>query len=112
MKVFLDKASSLDKQKNLCLQQSTEIKNFLSRFQLSNEEIEILYHSSLDNNASATNFFQSLKRLRTAYTDCKQIIENHTYTAGFELLDILGQHQGTMNLSLHSDSTYKRCVYV
>lgn len=90
---FLKKASELEQQKNSYIKQSNEIKSFLSRFQLSSEEIEILYNSSLDSTNTATQFFSSLKRLRKSYNDCKKMIESHTYTAGFELLDSLGTHQ-------------------
>jgi hypothetical protein len=104
MKVFLEKASMLDMQRNHYIQQSKEIQDFLKRFQLSAEEIDILQNASLDSPQSATTFFQSLKRLRAAYFDCKAIIENHTYTAGFELLDILGQHQGKATLTAYRSS--------
>lgn len=95
MKSFMEKATQLETQKNFCIEQANEISNFLSQFQLSSEEVDILYRSSLDQPKSVQAFFTSLNRLGVAYKDCKLMIEKHSYTAGFELLDVLSQHQNT-----------------
>lgn len=93
MNSFMEKASELESKRNFYNEQSKEIALFLSRFQLSSDEIEILYNAPIDNPKSAKKFFESLQRLRTAYGDCKTMVEKHSYSAGFELLDALGQHQ-------------------
>lgn len=93
MKAFMSKASELETQRNDCLKQSNEIALFLNRFQLSTQEIDALYRSSLDTYATATIFFNSLQRLQSAYNGCKIMVEHYSYSAGFELLDILRQHQ-------------------
>mmetsp|Transcript_10088 Transcript_10088/g.15282 ORF Transcript_10088/g.15282 Transcript_10088/m.15282 type:complete len:682 (-) Transcript_10088:85-2130(-) len=92
MKNFMQKASMLEERRNFYLKQSSDIESFLNRFQLSSEEIDEIHNSPISN--SATNgFFNSLTRLRQAYNDCKLMIEQYQYNAGFELLDILGRHQ-------------------
>jgi hypothetical protein len=93
MKSFMEKASQLENKRNFYETQSREIKSFLSRFQLSNEEIDLLYHANLDRSDSANAFFEVLHRLKAAYGDCKNMVEQHCYSVGFELLEILGQHQ-------------------
>jgi nucleoid DNA-binding protein len=52
-----------------------------------------LYHPDLDRSDSANAFFEVLHRLKAAYGDCKDMVEHHCYSVGFELLEILGQHQ-------------------
>ena len=93
MKAFMEKASDLESRKNTYLEQSKEINSFLGRFQLSDEEVETLHKAPLEQPSRAKAFFDALHRLRIAYADCKCMVENHRYSAGFELLDVLGQHQ-------------------
>lgn len=93
MKSFMEKASQLENKRNFYESQSKEIKAFLSRFQLSNEEVDLLYHANMDRSDSANAFFEVLHRLKAAYGDCKNMVEQHCYSVGFELLEILGQHQ-------------------
>ena len=95
MKTFMEKASELENRRNVYNQQSAEIKTFLGRFQLSSEEVNVLGKSNIDDPGEAKEFFGALKRLKTAYNECKQMLQKQNYTAGFELLDILGQHQDT-----------------
>eukprot|EP00598_Pedospumella_elongata_P010656 CAMPEP_0185015088 /NCGR_PEP_ID=MMETSP1098-20130426/99657_1 /TAXON_ID=89044 /ORGANISM="Spumella elongata, Strain CCAP 955/1" /LENGTH=696 /DNA_ID=CAMNT_0027544203 /DNA_START=42 /DNA_END=2129 /DNA_ORIENTATION=+ len=93
MKSFMEKASQLENKRNFYQAQSKEINMFLSRFQLSNAEIDLLYHANIDSSESANAFFEVLHRLKSAYADCKNMVEQHCYTVGFELLEVLGQHQ-------------------
>jgi hypothetical protein len=93
MKAFMEKASELENRRNFYTEQSKEIESFLSRFQLSSGEIETLYTAPINQASSAKVFFDALQRLRSAYADCKLMVEKHSYSAGFELLDVLGQHQ-------------------
>ena len=117
MKSFMEKASELENRRNFYTEQSKEIASFLGRFQLSSEEVDILYQAPMDQQAAAKSFFDALQRLRNAYADCKLMVEKHSYryvkgfvilhthlsshiypyftthSAGFELLDLLGQHQ-------------------
>jgi hypothetical protein len=93
MKSFMDKAAELEVKRNSFMQQSKEIQAFLSRFQLSDEENEVLHKTALDSTKTAKAFFKALQRLQTAYAECKDIVEKHCFSAGFELLDMLGQHQ-------------------
>jgi len=95
MKSFMNRAAELDKTKAFYARQSEEISKFLNRFQLSQEEIDSLYNASIDDPAGSTYFFKSFQRLKNAYNDCKVMVESNNYTAGFELLDALGQHQDT-----------------
>jgi len=93
MKSFMEKASELENRRNFYEEQSKEIASFLGQFQLSSEEVDVLYRAPMDQPASAKSFFDALQRLRKAYADCKSMVEKHSYSAGFELLDVLGQHQ-------------------
>ena len=93
MKAFMEKASELENRRNNYSEQSKEIGSFLSRFQLSAEEVDTLYSAPINQASSAKAFFEALKRLKSAYADCKIMVEKHSYSAGFELLDVLGQHQ-------------------
>lgn len=93
MKSFMEKASELENRRNFYTEQSKEIASFLGRFQLSSEEVDVLYRAPMDQQATAKSFFDALQRLRNAYADCKLMVEKHSYSAGFELLDVLGQHQ-------------------
>ena len=93
MKLFMEKASELQEKSNSFSEQSRDISNFLSKFQLSPEEMEVLENVSLDDNRAAHEFFEALNRLKGVYEECKEMLEKHHYSAGFELLDALGQHQ-------------------
>lgn len=95
MKSFMNRAADLDKTKAFYARQSEEISKFLTRFQLSREEIDSLYNASIDDPAGSADFFHAFQRLKNAYNDCKVMVESNNYTAGFELLDALGQHQDT-----------------
>lgn len=94
MKSFMGKASELENKRNFLFEQSAAIDSFLGKFQLSSEEVDTLYRAPVDQRGSSANsFFDALERLSKAYLDCKAMVEKHCYSAGFELLDILGQHQ-------------------
>ena len=93
MKMFMEKASDLEGKRNSYLLQKKEIESFLSKFQLTNQEVDTLYRAPIDDPITAKEFFEALKRLRVAYSDCKLMVEQHCYSAGFELLELLGQHQ-------------------
>lgn len=95
MKSFMNRASELDKTKAFYGRQSEEISKFLNRFQLTQEEIDSLYNASIDDPVGSSDFFNAFQRLKSAYNDCKVMVESNNYTAGFELLDALGQHQDT-----------------
>lgn len=92
MKMFMQKASLLEERRNLYIQQSKDIETFLVQYQLTPEEVNCIHYAPI--NASTTElFFAALKRLKLAYNDCKQMAELHQYSAGFEMLEILGNHQ-------------------
>lgn len=93
MKLFMEKASELEQKGNYYSDQSKDIASFLSKFQLSSAEIDTLHNPPLDDTAGARRFFEIITRLAQAYTECKTMVEKHCYSAGFELLDVLGQHQ-------------------
>jgi hypothetical protein len=100
MKQFIEKANQLEQKKQAYIQQSEEIKVFLSKYHLSDDEIELLHHGNLENTPIAMNFFQTIQRLKRAYQDCKNMTEKQFYHVGFELLDVLGQHQDSAYLHL------------
>lgn len=92
MKLFMQRASQLEGNRNFYSQQSEDITLFLSRFQLTQQEVDELQTLSLQE-SSVEVFFNAFKRLRHAYEDCKAMVEVYQYSAGFELLDLLGHHQ-------------------
>lgn len=92
MKLFMQRAGQLESNRNVLSQQSDDILSFLSRFQLTQQEIDKLQTLSLEE-SSIDLFFMTFKRLRHAYQDCKEMVETFQYSSGFELLDILGNHQ-------------------
>lgn len=93
MKSFMGKASELENKRNFLVEQGVAIDSFLGKFQLSSDEVDTLYRAPIDQRGNTNSFFDALERLRNAYVDCKSMVEKHCYSAGFELLDILGQHQ-------------------
>ncbi|RYY82704.1 hypothetical protein EON63_12845 [archaeon] len=95
MKNFIEKAASLESQRVSLQNQASELKSFLNRFHLSNEEISLLNVSSLDHPTHSKQFFQILQKLKIAYLDCQQLSVHAGYAVGFELLDSLGRHQDT-----------------
>lgn len=100
MKQFIEKANQLELKKQSFVEQSEEIKTFLSKYHLSDDEIELLHRGNLENTTTAMNFFQTIQRLKRAYQDCKNMTEKQFYHVGFELLDVLGQHQDNAYLHL------------
>lgn len=102
MKAFMEKASELENKRNFFMEQSQAIGMFLSKFQLSSDEVDALYRAPICPQSQPSNanmkssknlFFDALQRLRLAYADCKAMVEKHCYSAGFELLEVLGKHQ-------------------
>lgn len=92
MKMFMQKASLLEERRNHSIQQSSDIDTFLVQYQLTPEEVNCIHYAPL--NASSTEvFFAALNRLKLAYNDCKHMAEVRHYSAGFEMLEILGNHQ-------------------
>ena len=92
MKMFMQKASILEERRNFYIQQSNDIDTFLVQYQLTPEEVNCIHYAPI--NASNTEiFFSALKRLKLAYNDCKQMAEVHQYSAGYEMLEVLGNHQ-------------------
>lgn len=99
MNQFMKNASELEAKRNSCSQQSKEIGAFLQRYELSNEEIRILREGAIDSPRTSKKFFEALSRLRLSYKECKEMVEKHRQSVGFELLELLGSHQ---------DSAYER----
>jgi conserved oligomeric Golgi complex subunit 6 len=106
IKLFLEKATELEERGAQVVKQKDDIELFLKKFQLTQMEIDELHslsfaspaassshHSSNSPNILTENFFQILKKLRVAYQDCKEMVELHQYSAGYELLDLLSHHQ-------------------
>jgi hypothetical protein len=100
MNLFMKRASELEASRNACLHQSKDIAQFLQRYELSSEEIRILRDGSLDDTRSSRKFFSALSRLQTSFKECKEMVEKHRQTVGFELLESLGSHQDVAYLRL------------
>lgn len=71
MKSFVEKASQLESDRAVLLQQSKEVKDFISQFHLSDQEVELLTTSNLDISSQARAFFAVLSKVKAAYSDCK-----------------------------------------
>jgi hypothetical protein len=71
MKSFVDKASQLENDRMLLLNQSKEIQDFLAQFHLADEEVDLLTAAKLDHASQAKAFFAVLSKVKTAYADCK-----------------------------------------
>lgn len=95
IKSFMEKATQLESKRSMFLAQSEEVTQFLSKYHMNNSEINLLQKANLDIPHDAKNFFQIFRKLKEAYQGCKQITEKQFYGIGFELLDVLGQHQET-----------------
>lgn len=71
MKSFVEKASQLESERATLLNQSKEIKDFLSQFHLSQQEVDLLNSAKLDIAYQAKSFFAVLSKVKAAYADCK-----------------------------------------
>lgn len=101
MKDFIERASFLETKKSQLMQQSSNVNDFLIKYHMKQEEIELLKSANLNIHSQARAFFATLHRLKDAYVDCQSMTEKHFHgTIGFELLEILGQHQDTAYLHL------------
>ena len=58
MKMFMEKASDLEGKRNSYLLQKKEIESFLSKFQLTNQEVDTLYRAPIDDPITAKEFFE------------------------------------------------------
>lgn len=96
MKDFIERASFLETKKSQLLTQSANVNEFLIKYHMKQEEIQLLQSANLSIPNQARAFFATLHRLKEAYADCQSMTEKHFHgTIGFELLEILGQHQDT-----------------
>jgi hypothetical protein len=101
MKDFIERASFLETKKSQLMQQSSNVNDFLVKYHMKQDEIELLRSANLNIHSQARAFFATLHRLKEAYADCQSMTEKHFHgTIGFELLEILGQHQDTAYLHL------------
>lgn len=95
IKSFMDQANELETKRTLYLTQSEEVEQFLSKYHLNDAEIQLLQNARLDVTTEARSFYATFAKLQQAYQDCKIITEKQFYGIGFELLEVLGNHQET-----------------
>lgn len=102
MKSFVDKAGQLENDRSHLLHQSQEIRDFISQFHLSQDEVTLLSCAKLDESSQVKAFFHVLSKVKRAYKECQALAQNQGYSVGFELLEILGRHQDCAYLLLYN----------
>ena len=100
MTLFMSKASELEQRKQSLNNQGRDISSFLRRFQMTSDEIDTLYRAPLDDPRHAATFFAAWDRLKKAYAECRAMSSKNFSNAGFELLEVLGQHGERASLRL------------
>jgi hypothetical protein len=99
--------------RNAAEAQRSNIEDFLGKFQLTESEIRALHESPIEPDHSTSSaeqlvgFFVALSRLNTAYADCNAMVQQRHFSAGFELLEVLGGHQERAYLRLFEWVKYK-----
>ncbi|PRP86553.1 Component of oligomeric golgi complex 6 [Planoprotostelium fungivorum] len=81
---LLQQADQLNKQRKTNETQLEIAKEFLKRFQLTQEEQELLKGPVVD-----ASFFQLLDRVAQIHTDCKILLRTQHQTAGLEVMDMM-----------------------
>ncbi|KAF4033108.1 Conserved oligomeric complex COG6 [Phytophthora infestans] len=87
-----------------------ETKTFLDRYQLTEEEVRVLYTENLaDEDMDA--FFSTLERVRQVKADCKELVTTGEVNCALELLDAVGKCQEAGFERLYQ-WTAKKCAEV
>jgi len=55
---------------------------FLTRFQLTDEEVDVLHSAPLDRDGGAA-FFAALTRVESIRAECKKLLESASHSAGY-----------------------------
>lgn len=109
MKQFMQTAADLETQRSNCLNQSADIQTFLQKYQLTPAEVNALTQAPISTqdeirrggrSDEQTGFFNALTRLNQAYLECNSMVQQHHFSAGFELLEALSEHQSNAYLRL------------
>ncbi|KAK1933927.1 Conserved oligomeric Golgi complex subunit 6 [Phytophthora citrophthora] len=69
-----------------------EAKDFLDRYQLTEDEVRALYAENLPEE-SMGDFFNTLERVQQVKADCKQLVASGEVNCALELLDAVGKYQ-------------------
>ncbi|KAG7401272.1 Golgi transport complex subunit 6 [Phytophthora boehmeriae] len=85
-------AASLAAKRDQVQQQFKVARTFLDRYQLTEEEVRVLYAEQLgDGDMDA--FFSTLERVQQVKADCKELVATGEVNCGLELLDVVGKYQ-------------------
>ncbi|DBA04870.1 TPA: hypothetical protein N0F65_006872 [Lagenidium giganteum] len=103
-------AQTLSKKKETVQVELEEVKQFLSRYQLAEEEIAVLYNRSLGDGEMYT-FFNVMERVQQIKADCKEVLSTGEVNCGLELLDTIGKYQEVGFERLYQWTT-KKCAEV
>lgn len=75
MKNFIDKTSSLEKNKSQLMQGKEQIEYFLLKFHMNDEDIHFLNSANLNHSNEFTIFFTKLMKLKDSFHECQKLAE-------------------------------------
>lgn len=75
MKNFIDKTSSLEKNKSQLMQGKEQIEYFLLKFHMNDEDIHFLNSANLNHSNEFTIFFNKLMKLKDSFHECQKLAE-------------------------------------
>jgi hypothetical protein len=87
---LIDHTSKIKRDCETLQAQEKVVNNFISHFQLSEEEIHHLKKEEMD-----ADFFRVLERVQKIYTDCKPLLRTAHQQAGIEIMDTMSMLQET-----------------
>jgi len=91
MHQYMKEAKTLEDKRCVLKGQCSQVDSFLKRFQLGEDEVGAL--TLTPGKTPSTEFFTALKKLGTTREECAGLMGGKHQSAGFELLEILAQHQ-------------------
>jgi hypothetical protein len=126
MKNFIEKTSTLEKNKNLVINSKNQIEFFLSKYHMNESDVRFLQTANLDLPSEFSLFFQKLHKLQESFVECQKFAEsnnnfenksttsstssstdaknnNNMFNTGlihFELLEVLGNQKENAYLYL------------
>eukprot|EP00644_Phytophthora_capsici_P003397 jgi/Phyca11/17830/fgenesh1_pg.PHYCAscaffold_31_\ len=85
-------AAALASKRDKVQEEWKEAKDFLGRYQLTEDEVRALYAENLPEEAM-DDFFNTLERVQQVKTDCKELVASDEVNCALELLDAVGKYQ-------------------
>ncbi|KAL3666305.1 hypothetical protein V7S43_008557 [Phytophthora oleae] len=85
-------AAALASKRDKVQEEWKEAKDFLGRYQLTEDEVRALYAEHLPEEAMG-DFFSTLERVQQVKADCKELVASGEVNCALELLDAVGKYQ-------------------